>query len=212
MTQLPDPPSRQDRQQQTRDALIVAARDVFSNDGYHAASLDRIARVAGYSKGAVYSNFAGKSDLFLAVMDVNLQESIAERRNPFEELTQPTSTDRDPADREGYPTDAVKGFALATLEFIATAARDETLAPQLHQRLDAGLEYYKELAKTSRAEGEPLSSSDLGTLLLTLDQGAGLVLLAGGVLPDRSVFNTGMRRLLDPARAVAEERARGLSE
>lgn len=212
MAQLPDPPSRQDRQQQTRDALVVAARDVFSNDGYHAASLERIAREAGYSKGAVYSNFAGKSDLFLAVMDLNLKESIAARRNPFEELTQPTSTGRDLAEREGYPTDAVKGFALATLEFIATAARDDTLAPQLHQRLHVGLEYYRELAEASRAEDEPLSSSDLGTLLLTLDQGAGLVLLAGGVLPDRSVFNRGMRRLLDPARAIAEERAGEPSE
>src|SRR5690625_6378950 len=62
MTQLPDPLSRRDRQRQTREALIFAARGVFAEDGYHAASLERIARVAGFSKGAVYSNFDGKPD------------------------------------------------------------------------------------------------------------------------------------------------------
>ena len=47
----------------------------FLERGFHGASLDEIAEEAGYSKGAVYSNFAGKDDLFLAVLDAN-----AERR------------------------------------------------------------------------------------------------------------------------------------
>lgn len=185
---------------------------MFAQDGYHSASLDRIAREAGYSKGAVYSNFAGKSELFLAVMDLNLQESSGERRDPFRDSTRPTSTGHDLAEREGYPNAAVKGFALATLEFIASAARDETLAPQLHQRLHVGLEHYTELATSSQAQDDPLSASDLGILLLALDQGAGLVLLAGGVLPETSVFTAGMRRLLDPARAIAEEQSGTPSE
>lgn len=207
-----DLPSRQDRQRQTREALVSAARDVFAEDGYHSASLERIAREAGYSKGAVYSNFASKSDLFLAVMDLNLEESAGERRDPFEDSTQPASTGHDLAEREGYPNAAVKGFALATLEFIASAARDDTLAPQLHQRLGVGLQHYTELAESTGAEGEPLSASDLGILLLALDQGAGLVLLAGGVLPETSAFTAGMRRLLDPARAIAEERSGASTE
>lgn len=204
MTQLPDPLSRRDRQRQTREALIFAARGVFAEDGYHAASLDRIAREAGFSKGAVYSNFDGKSALFLAVMDQNLELAGVDLKDPFDETANPASTGRDIAEREGYPLQATQGFALATLEFIASAARDETLAPQLHQRLADVLGYYSEVAQRARADDETLPADEVGKLLAALDQGAGLILLAGEVLPDPAVFNAGMRRLIDPARAASE--------
>src|SRR5699024_428220 len=99
-----------------------------------------------------------------------------------------------------------QGFALATLEFIASATRDETLAPQLRQRLEAVLGRYNEIAEQARPDDETLSAPEVGKLLAALDQGAGLILLAGDVLPDPAVFNAGMRRLLDPARAVDERR------
>ena len=60
--------TRRDTQAQTRADLIAAARDVFLARGFHAATLDEIAERAGYTKGAVYSNFAGKDDLFLALL------------------------------------------------------------------------------------------------------------------------------------------------
>lgn len=204
MTQLPDPLSRRDRQRQTRAALIFAARGVFAEDGYHAASVDRIAREAGFSKGAVYSNFDGKSALFLAVMDQNLELAGLDLKDPFEESANPASTGRDIAAREGYPLEATQGFALATLEFIASAARDETLAPQLHQRLADVLGHYSEIAQRARADDETMPADEVGKLLAALDQGAGLILLAGEVLPDPAVFNAGMRRLIDPARAASE--------
>lgn len=207
MTQLPDPLSRRDRQRQTRAALIFAARGVFAEDGYHAASVDRIAREAGFSKGAVYSNFDGKSALFLAVMDQNLELAGLDLKDPFEESANPASTGRDIAAREGYPLEATQGFALATLEFIASAARDETLAPQLHQRLADVLGHYSEIAQRARADDETMPADEVGKLLAALDQGAGLILLAGEVLPDPAVFNAGMRRLIDPARAASERRS-----
>ncbi|GAA1132525.1 helix-turn-helix domain-containing protein [Citricoccus alkalitolerans] len=209
MAQLRDPLSRQDRQQQTREALIVAARGVFSEDGYHGASLDRIAREAGFSKGAVYSNFSGKPSLFLAVMDQNLELAKADVRDPFEQPANPASTGRDLAAREGYPLEATQGFALATLEFIASAARDTKLAPQLHHRLSTVLSHYSEIAQMARPDDETLPASDVGKLLAALDQGAGLILLAGDVLPDPAVFYAGMRRLIDPARAASEGRTGG---
>ena len=52
--------SRAERQAQTRERLIAVAREMFLTDGYAATSLDKVALQAGFSKGAVYSNFAGK--------------------------------------------------------------------------------------------------------------------------------------------------------
>src|SRR5438874_13831188 len=60
---------RAERKERTKSELVAAARAVFLRRGFHAASLDEIAEEAGYTKGAVYSNFAHKDDLFLAVLD-----------------------------------------------------------------------------------------------------------------------------------------------
>jgi AcrR family transcriptional regulator len=70
--------TRSERQEQTRAQLLEAALRVFLRRGFHGASLDEIAEEAGYTTGAVYSNFKGKDDLFLAVL-----EAEAQRRFPL---------------------------------------------------------------------------------------------------------------------------------
>jgi AcrR family transcriptional regulator len=50
---------------------------MFLRDGYAATSLEKVAEEAGYSKGAVYSNFDGKDDLCLAVLDTIHDEVAA---------------------------------------------------------------------------------------------------------------------------------------
>jgi AcrR family transcriptional regulator len=63
-----EPLTPERRRQQTRDYLLQAAAHVFAERGFHGASLDDVAALAGYSKGAVYSNFKNKEDLFLALL------------------------------------------------------------------------------------------------------------------------------------------------
>jgi AcrR family transcriptional regulator len=53
-----------------RAAIVAAADDEFREHGFHAATVERIAARAGFTKGAVYSNFDGKFGLFLALQDV----------------------------------------------------------------------------------------------------------------------------------------------
>jgi len=69
--------SRAESQAQTRDRLVAKAREMFLRDGYASTSLERVAEEAGFSKGAVYSNFGGKDDLCLAVLD-SIQGEVAE--------------------------------------------------------------------------------------------------------------------------------------
>jgi AcrR family transcriptional regulator len=60
---------RQEKREQTRVALLDAAERLWAEHGIHGASLDDIAASAGLTKGAVYSNFTGKTDLLLALLD-----------------------------------------------------------------------------------------------------------------------------------------------
>ena len=66
--------TRDQRKAQTRERLLATAKETLLRLGFHAATLDEIALEAGLTKGAVYSNFASKADLFLAVVDARAQE------------------------------------------------------------------------------------------------------------------------------------------
>lgn len=61
--------TRRERQQQTRQALLDAARTVVARRGIEGASHREIAREAGLTIGAIYANFANKADLIVSVME-----------------------------------------------------------------------------------------------------------------------------------------------
>jgi AcrR family transcriptional regulator len=57
------------RRQLTRQTLIEAAAEVFAQKGFYGASLEEIGEVAGFSRGAIYSNFGSKEELLFGVLD-----------------------------------------------------------------------------------------------------------------------------------------------
>ncbi|MEV4642915.1 TetR/AcrR family transcriptional regulator [Actinoplanes sp. NPDC049548] len=69
--------SRTESRERTREQLLETARLLFLRDGYHATSLEKVAEAAGFSKGAVYSNFRSKDELCLAVLEQLEQEELA---------------------------------------------------------------------------------------------------------------------------------------
>ncbi|BBY20336.1 TetR/AcrR family transcriptional regulator [Mycobacterium stomatepiae] len=70
--------TRAKRQEQTRAELLEAAKQRFLAHGYAATSLEDIADDAGYSKGAVYSNFGSKPNLCREVLESIHQEKLTE--------------------------------------------------------------------------------------------------------------------------------------
>jgi AcrR family transcriptional regulator len=70
--------TREQSRANTRERLLGAARSVFARSGFHGASVEEIASEAGFSTGALYSNFDGKEDLFLVLMDREIDEQARE--------------------------------------------------------------------------------------------------------------------------------------
>jgi AcrR family transcriptional regulator len=70
--------TRAEQQQCTREGVLSAADRLFVERGFHATSVDQIAQAAGYTKGAVYSNFAAKEDLFFAVYERRMERAVRE--------------------------------------------------------------------------------------------------------------------------------------
>jgi AcrR family transcriptional regulator len=71
--------------------VLEAAERLFLAQGFGATSLEDIAREAGFSKGAVYSNFAGKTDLFFAIVEGQFVDLSAQLREAV------TTAPQDPA-------------------------------------------------------------------------------------------------------------------
>jgi AcrR family transcriptional regulator len=132
--------TRAEQQAQTRARLIDAAAKVFARRGFRAASVEEIAEEAGYSHGAVYSNFDGKADLFLAVFEDYMAERVRELAEtqaalpgdaPLEVRARALADqwmDRLARDRESV---------VLHMEFIAHADRDRELARRLGTRSSA---------------------------------------------------------------------------
>lgn len=69
--------TRRETQEQTRARLVETAKGLFLAHGYNVTSLGEVAEAAGYTKGAVYSNFATKHELGLAVLEIVQEERVA---------------------------------------------------------------------------------------------------------------------------------------
>jgi AcrR family transcriptional regulator len=60
--------TRAERQEQTREALLDAAARVFAKRGLQGSSVEEISAEAGYTRGAFYSNFNSKEELFVELL------------------------------------------------------------------------------------------------------------------------------------------------
>lgn len=69
--------TRAEAKARTRELLLAAAARTFARKGYAGASVEEIAEAAGFSVGALYSNFGGKEDLFLALSEAYRGDLIA---------------------------------------------------------------------------------------------------------------------------------------
>lgn len=137
MSEKPIRESRAERQARTREELLSTAAIVFARRGYGGASIEQIAEQAGYSHGAVYSNFDGKADLFLSVFENYMAERAGELAATQAALGATATLEeraRALADQwmERFARDR-DSFVLH-MEFIAHAGRDPELAARFGAR------------------------------------------------------------------------------
>ncbi len=129
--------TRAEQQAQTRARLIEAAARVFARRGYQAASVEEIAEEAGYSHGAVYSNFEGKADLFLAVFEDYMAERVRDLADTQAALPEDAPLEtraRALADQWMDRLARDRDSVTLHMEFIAHADRDPELAKRFGTR------------------------------------------------------------------------------
>jgi AcrR family transcriptional regulator len=81
--------TREESRALTREKLLESAYLVMAREGYEGASIDRIAEEAGFSKGAFYSNFSSKEEIFLELLESHSLQDVAEITQKLENVTDP---------------------------------------------------------------------------------------------------------------------------
>jgi AcrR family transcriptional regulator len=126
--------TREQSKANTRERLLSAARTVFARGGFHGASVEEIASEAGFSTGALYSNFEGKEDLFLALMDREIEGHAREISDAVR--AQASMTERATGGARQWMTmiEREPELLLLFMEFWAYGVRDAQVRPKVAER------------------------------------------------------------------------------
>jgi AcrR family transcriptional regulator len=189
-----------------RGALLDAATKVFAAHGYAGASVDRIVREAGFSKGTFYWHFESKEDLFLALVEERIDQPAralmdVTRTAPAETPTAPTVS-RGLADLFG----GRRELLVLLQEYWAAAVRDPAIQRRYRRRQR---ELVSSLAGALRARhdetGVPLTipAERLATAFVALAQGLALEAAVNPDAVDGSLYGEILSLVYDGLAAKA---------
>ena len=166
--------TRAEGKQRTRALLIDAAAMVFAREGFARASVEMIAEEAGFSKGAVYSNFSGKDDLFLALLDRRLEEYGQNWLRVFAQGVSSQARQDGTEQLLARETGTQRAWTMLELEFVLYALREETARVKLAERyrnIREAIAATLERHETETGIKLPLPSETLAWLLPALSTG-----------------------------------------
>ena len=205
--------SRAEQNDRNRSLLLSAALRVFLARGYHAASLELIADEAGFSKGAVYSRFASKADMFLALLTGRIAARAEQNASAVAELTS-SGTVAGLIELAWRAERGTPGWRLLVTEFRVLAARDPELNRRYAEAHAATVDAVAGIL-SAMAERDGISlavpARRLAELLLAIETGIALEQLA---TPDAidirqaGVVLCQLAELLGPAPATVTEEVR----
>ena len=166
-------PPRVEQVASRRRALLDAAAVVFRRDGYLAATVDAIAEAAGFTKGAVYSHFASKADVFLSLLEervagrsaANLAaaRNVVDRKSAEVFLRKASKISREDPE-----------WRLALVEFRVVAARDPELNARYartHEQAIAGISETFGAMYDALGMKPPLALDAIASTILSLEAG-----------------------------------------
>jgi AcrR family transcriptional regulator len=176
----PERIQRRPRAETRRDLLDAAAR-VFAREGFRGTSVEAVSEDAGYSRGALYSNFTSKEDLFLALWEERIERRRRELREVMRRAGDPASGLSPVSANVMEALDRERDWFLLYFEFVLHAARDQEFAQRFERVREQGL---AELA-TGIADGlekaglkSSVAAADIALALKALSYGLAIERLA----------------------------------
>ena len=196
---------RRPRRDEVRARVLEAAAEVVAERGLAGASLDQVAAAAGFTKGAVYSNFASKDELFLALLEEHSARRIAAVERALDRARDVPEALAAVAAELGRP-DA--GTQLLLVEFWQRAVRDpEVRAPfvgtrrALRARVADAAAAFQAAHPARDGDGRPWDPAELAVVLVALANGLALEALPDPEAVPEGVVDRVLRTLVAHDRA-----------
>jgi AcrR family transcriptional regulator len=179
-TETPTAParlSRKEKQAETRERLLDAAVRVFLRRGLQGSSVEEIAAEAGFTRGAFYSNFKSKEELFVELLQDRVYRQYAEMAD--EAQARPGT----PRERLRWGIERVRDVQKGEaggwlfrlwLECLTQAARDEGFRELAATFWSGNRAVLAENVKTTFKEigsKPPLRAKQIATAMIALDVG-----------------------------------------
>jgi AcrR family transcriptional regulator len=181
------PTLRDEQKALSRRRLLDGAEAVFARAGFHGASVDAIAREAGATTGALYSNFRSKEDLFLALFEERIAADVGDYSEIVAAGTTVEAQARGTADRWMAILRERPDYFPLLIEFWSYAIREPALRERLAGRFtalrSASARLVLEGAMQRGFAANTEASELVGALIFALGNGLALEKLAdpGGV-------------------------------
>jgi AcrR family transcriptional regulator len=160
--------SRAEAKARTRELLLDAAARVFAQKGFAGASVDEIAEAAGYSIGAVYSNFGGKEQLFVELLKERANDRVTQAAEILADA-EPEAATRAMGRLVLEVADKDVDFAPLQAEFWLYAVRNPELMESLAQRMREPRDLLTALV--SQSVPDAARADQLATIIMALFQG-----------------------------------------
>ncbi|MGX9291408.1 TetR/AcrR family transcriptional regulator [Bacillus sp. A015] len=166
--------TQKERKEETRKLLLKSAVENFAKYGFHGVSIDKMTEHAGFSKGAFYAHFYSKEEIFLALLEEQMQLHV-EKINAF--LADKPSLLHFPEKMNQYSIysrEANRTWSLLNMEFLLYAMRNEEVR---YKWSDMILQSVKQIAqsieKLIKKENVTctLSSEEMAWTILSLENG-----------------------------------------
>jgi AcrR family transcriptional regulator len=181
------PPRTRPTRGEVRDRILDAASKVFAAEGFGGATIDAIGQAAGFTKGAVYSNFESKDELFLALLDREFElrgELIATALDSGGGDTAAAARElsRSVLDTVHRHAD----YHVLFVEYWLRALRDPQLRERLIARRRAAADQALRVVESTATVPSGRQLTDLAQLVVTINLGIAMeeVLRPGAIDPD----------------------------
>ncbi len=186
--------TRAEQREVTRERLIQAAGRVFCRMGFEAAPIDVIAEDAGYSRGAFYSNFDSKDELFVELLGRHLDAEVDTLGRALDRIK--TAKDLAPAIERRYQVlGEDSSWCLLATEFQLYSMRGGRMAGRFAEIYES---YRRRIGELIAVHFERLG---IESTLTPYEFGVAQIALSHGLALQRAA-NTALKSTL-PARALA---------
>lgn len=165
--------TREEKRAVTRARLLEAGGAVFAERGFYGASVEEIAERAGFTRGAFYSNFESKADLFLAILDSHIERDTTALEEALGDATQPNAF-LSVLQRQSQRRAEAREWTLLWAEFWLHVMRHPELAPKLAARQAAVRSAIARLIERQCAQlgiTVPMPAEQLAAVMLAVDDG-----------------------------------------